>query len=394
MGVLATLTFDLLANSAKLNSEFAKAAKSSKSWAKQTRATVNGVGKFIAASSLASSLALGAVYTANAQAIDQLAKTSDKLGLTTDSLIGLQYAGEITGVSINTMNMALQRSTRRIAEAAQGTGEAKGALKELGLEAVELAKLSPDEQFDQIAGAMARVSNQGDRVRLAMKLFDSEGVALVNTLALGSSGLHAMRSEANELGITFSRIDAAKVEQANDSFARGNAIMSAFGKRLAIETAPIVTAVSSAFVESAKEAGGFGQIAERVLSAAATGVGVMADGVHGLRIGFVGLQLVSNEVWRAIIRGAVMADRAITDLINKMPGVNASYSAVLQTLGDSTAAVAEQTRAKMDALLLEPLPSERIKTFIADAQAKAQLAAEEVAANSPAAKGACWVIYF
>ncbi len=149
--------------------------------------------------------------------LDKLGKTSDKLGVATERLIGLQFAAEQTGVNTDTLNMALQRMVRRVAEAAQGTGEAKGALIELGISAKQLNELAPDKQFELIADAMQRVDKQSDKVRLAMKLFDSEGVALVNTLALGSQGLSQMHDEAARLGIAFDRDLVGAFERYNDA---------------------------------------------------------------------------------------------------------------------------------------------------------------------------------
>ena len=158
-----------------------------------------------------------AMFRGFADEMDRIAKTSRKLGIATGELTALHFAAEETGVSVETFNMALQRSTRRIAEAAQGTGEARGAIRELGLDAKALAALSPDEQLRDIADAMNRVENQGDRVRLAMKLFDSEGVALVETLSLGRAGLDAMEDEAKRLGITVGEDVTSAYEKWNDA---------------------------------------------------------------------------------------------------------------------------------------------------------------------------------
>ena len=83
----------------------------------------------------------GALIKSSINAGDELAKTADKLGVTTQALAGLRHAAELTGVSTGTMDMAMQRFTRRAAEAAKGTGEAKGALQELGLDAESLVRL-------------------------------------------------------------------------------------------------------------------------------------------------------------------------------------------------------------------------------------------------------------
>ena len=118
------------------------------------------------------------------KATDALAKTSQKIGTTTEALSKMRYAADLTGVATATMDMALQRFVRRTAEAARGTGEAKGALRELNLDAAELLQMPLDEQLIALSDAFASVKTDADKVRLAMKLFDSEGVALVNTLGV------------------------------------------------------------------------------------------------------------------------------------------------------------------------------------------------------------------
>ncbi len=163
---------------------------------------------------------VAAGITKTARSIDDLAKTADKLGTGTEQLAGLRFAGELTGVAGRTMDMALQRMVRRISEASQGMGEARGALKELRIDAKKLSELTTDQQFFRIADAMKSVRSQSDQVRLAFKLFDSEGVALLNTLKLGGSELRKLTRKAQGLGFALSREEAAKVERFNDELAK------------------------------------------------------------------------------------------------------------------------------------------------------------------------------
>ena len=197
--------------------------------------------------------------------IDNLTKTANKIGATTEALAGLQFAAELTGVSTETMNMALQRMTRRVSEAAMGTGEAVKALKELGINAYELERLPLDEQMNVVADAMQNVESQSDRVRLAMKLFDSEGVALVNTLAGGSEGLKQFAAEAEALGLTISDIDAAKIEAANDSITRAKQVFTGLGNQLAVSFAPLIEYVANLFRESAVNSAEFGNVGQRAV---------------------------------------------------------------------------------------------------------------------------------
>jgi hypothetical protein len=62
-----------------------------------------------------------------------------------------------------------------------------------------------------VADAFARIEDPAERVRLAFKLFDSEGVALVNLLSDGSDALEDMRERARDLGIV---LDEALVRNA------------------------------------------------------------------------------------------------------------------------------------------------------------------------------------
>ena len=179
--------------------------------------------------------------------IDGLAKTSDKLAMDTEKLGGLRHAAEQTGVEVNQLDTGIQRMTRRVSEAAKGTGEAKGALAELGLEADKLNRMSPDQQFKEIADSIKDVRNETDKVRLAAKLFDSEGVALINTLNLGASGLEAMQKQAEALGITISRFDAKRIEDANDAIDRMSKSYDGAAKSGAIALAPVIEKIAEAW---------------------------------------------------------------------------------------------------------------------------------------------------
>jgi hypothetical protein len=99
--------------------------------------------------------------------------------------------------------MALQRFTRRAAEAAQGTGEAKDALAQMGIALRDQSGnlRRSEDLLGDVADAFAGIEDPAERVRLAFKLFDSEGVALVNLLRDGNGALDEMRERARDLGI-------------------------------------------------------------------------------------------------------------------------------------------------------------------------------------------------
>ena len=172
--------------------------------------------------------------------IDKVEKFAARIGVVGDQLRIMQFAAEQTGVSADTLNMGLQRMTRRVAEAAKGTGEAKDALIELGLHAGRLNELRPDQVFAAIANQMQKVEKQSDRVRLAMKLFDSEGVALVNTLAGGSEGLEEFARQSEKLGILLGT-QASRIEQTTDALNRMKKAQEGVVQHIAVAMAPAIT---------------------------------------------------------------------------------------------------------------------------------------------------------
>ncbi len=133
-------------------------------------------------------------------ASDKIDKFSLRLGISTNELTSLNYAAEQSGNTFEQLSMGLQRMTRRVAEAANGTGEAKDALAELKINAQELNQLSPDKQFRRITEALEGVTSQSDKVRLAFKLFDSEGVGLIQTMEGGVKALDKMGRKFEWLG--------------------------------------------------------------------------------------------------------------------------------------------------------------------------------------------------
>ncbi|MDC8443771.1 hypothetical protein JJO83_13870, partial [Halomonas aquamarina] len=213
-------------------------------------AMTSEVGALARRTAMAGTAAAGAVFgIANSTSTlgDNVAKTADKLGMGIEELQAYRYAAERSGVASDTFDMAAQRMVRRVAEAAQGTGEAKDAIAELGLSAQALASMTPDEQLNHFADALQNVENRGDRVRLAMKLFDSEGVALVNMLKDGSAGLQQYAEDARRTGYILSDQAARDAEVFQDKLL--DAKLSLFGLKNIIGSAlmPVVSDMMSTF---------------------------------------------------------------------------------------------------------------------------------------------------
>lgn len=175
--------------------------------------------------------------TQTLQAADSIQKLSIRLGASTEALSEYRHVAELTGVTNQALTTGWQRQTRRIAEAAAGTGEAKKALEELNLSAQYLKQLRPEQQFEILADAMQGVKTEADRVRLAMKLWDSDGVSLLQTIDGGSESIRRMREEARMLGKSLSREQVDAAAAANDAITRLSAAYSGLADTLVLKVA-------------------------------------------------------------------------------------------------------------------------------------------------------------
>ena len=331
----------------------------------------------------------GALIKSSIDAGDQLAKTADKLGVTTEALAGLRHAAELTGVSTGTMDMAMQRFTRRAAEAAKGTGEAKGALRELGINAETLTRLPLDEQMNVVADAMQGLDSQADKVRIAMKLFDSEGVALVNTLGGGSEALKDMTAEAEHFGVTLSRTDTAQMEAANDAITRLQAVFTGLTNQLAVAFPPIITFVADAFRQASLDSSDFGNIGQRVAGAVVKAFGVVRNIMHGVEIAFKTTQLAVMEMANAIGGKLIPPLQAFIDIYNKiaaflgMPLISESASQIMGDLPQDIAALAKELE-----VLKASNPGLELSTSMEAFIVANRKAAESIAEVTEAATGA------
>jgi len=180
------------------------------------------------------------------EVMDAAAKLSDRLGVSTESLVGLRHAAELTGASSEMLDAGLESMAKRLGEAARGTGRAQAALEELGLSADRLIRMAPNEAFYEIANALKTIEEPARRNAIAANLFSKANMKLLNTLSLGAEGLRGVQDEAERLGATFSRFDAAQIEAANDAITRMKTSLAGLGRIAAIEFAPIIHGAADA----------------------------------------------------------------------------------------------------------------------------------------------------
>jgi len=215
---------------------------------KSVGSAIAGVGKTIVKAGAVMATALtagaGAAFSLSsrvADAQDRVGKMSDRLGIAVDKLSQFHHAAELGGIRTQTFDMALQRMSRRVAEAGQGMGEAQGALRELGIDAEALSNLPLDQQMNVVADALNGVDGQANKVRLAFKLFDSEGVSMLQTMKNGSQSFKDAATDLERLGGVMTAQGTANAAKFKDEWSRVRTAISGVSMGVANQLIPMFT---------------------------------------------------------------------------------------------------------------------------------------------------------
>ena len=360
----------------------------------KTRTGLNQVGKYAAVASAAMVAAGAVMVTAQLKVLDALGKTADALGIQQEKLQALQHVAELTGTSSEAFNKALERMEKNLGNAARIGGTASDALEDIGINVNEILKLSPDEQIEQLAVALSSVESQSIKASIANDLFGRSGVKMLKMMeALKDDGLKPTEEALEAMGITLSRVDTSKVEQANDAMFKVSETVTGLVNKMTVKLAPILEEVSNQLIVAATESDGFGESVDSAFDGAITVINTFADGLHGIQIIFktlevavIGFSALAVNVLMGVattVTGVVdmMSDKVnwLIELINEqakfdtglteIPSIN--DSSFMQGLSDVSAnmiGLVEQTNLELHNLAMQELPSEQIDAFVAKAE--------------------------
>jgi uncharacterized protein YoxC len=238
----------------ELGRTLADLERKQKRWARAAAASANvgrkfskmsqEVGRFGRATVVAGTAAGAAIFgIANSTASlgDEVAKTADKLGFQIEAFQELRYAAERSGVSTATFDSSMVAMTKRLGEAANGTGAAKKELDRLGLSAKALVKMEPDEALAAIAEKMEGIESPAERAAVASALFSRAGVGMVNMLRDGSDGLQQLREDAQRTGYVLSEKAARDAEVFKDQLLDAQLTVAGLKNTIGAALMPVVT---------------------------------------------------------------------------------------------------------------------------------------------------------
>lgn len=385
------LTIDIAAGVARLKADMAEA----KGVVKRTMGDIDSAVGFAKKALGALGLAIGARALASLaaqtmDAIDATAKLSDRLGIATEKVAAYQYAAKLAGVEGDTFAKALRTIQIQGAQAAQGLGQSAKAFEVLRINARDFVNLAPEKQLELLIERLGGVRNVTERTAIAAQIFGARATEMLNLVNEGADALRAAAEDSQAFGTALSRVDAAKVEAANDAMERAKEAATGVLNTIVVQLSPYIKALADSFSDSAKAANGWKDSIINAIETVALGVAYAADGVHFLHLGWKTIEVATAEGINALIQAFTWLDEALTDINNafantwigkKLGAEVKSYNQAVQDIADVARNRVAELEAELVALAEKPLPHTGVQQFFDDIKRKAQEAAEAVAAT-------------
>ncbi len=228
-----------------------EAAQKSERAAERTARALGAV-KAVALAASAAAVTAGAAIVAGIRssinAMDDMSKSAQKVGVTTEELSRLRYAAELSGIATTELQVGMKALIDNMSDAPDkfaaigvATQDANGKLR------------SASDVIGDVAEHFADLPDGAAKSKLAVDLFGRSGLEMIPMLNAGRDGLEAMGDEAERLGLVFNTQASKQAEQFNDNLTRLQGGMKGVFNTLAVEVLPTLVEYSDQLIEAVKD---------------------------------------------------------------------------------------------------------------------------------------------
>ena len=188
---------------------------------------------------------------------DKLGKMAQSIGLPVEELSKLNYAADLSGVSLEQLGTSVGKLSRNMADVAGGgTGPASQAFKALGIEVknTDGTLKSSSQVIDEVATKFKGYEDGASKTAIAIALFGKAGASMIPLLNQGASGLALMKQEAEQLGIVISQRTFVAAENFNDNLTRLGKVKDGIILKITEHLLPGLESLSTTMVQVGKDA--------------------------------------------------------------------------------------------------------------------------------------------
>lgn len=253
---LASLLVDLKLNTAGLKSSTDKAVKQLSGLESQTKKIASSVKtlefKEVFGAILDGTKALGQFILQGAEAADKMGKLSQAVGVSVETLSGLDYAAGLSGLATDELGASLGKLNKAMAEASSGGKEQASTFAALGVSVVDSAGQlrSTEAVLGDLADTFAGMQDGAAKTAYAMKVFGKSGADMIPFLNMGKTGIKELVTEAERLGVVMSSRTAKNAEAFNDAVEKVHRAVKGVAIQVAGALAPALTTLIDRFLKS------------------------------------------------------------------------------------------------------------------------------------------------
>ena len=182
---------------------------------------------------------------------DEADKMAKRLGVTAQEMQQLQFVADRSGIALATLTNGMRSLQRRAAEVIRGNKEFGDGFRTLGVSVRDASGRLKDplQLLLDVADAMQKVSNAGERLALAMRVAGDGGASLLPLFLEGSEGINALRERFTLLGAELDEGAVKASEELKDLATDLGVAFSGLARRLAVELFPVIREVRLAYLE-------------------------------------------------------------------------------------------------------------------------------------------------
>lgn len=193
----------------------------------------------LAAGAVAGLAAMARTAVQDAAAIGDL---SDKLGLGTAELQGLQYGAVQANMSFEDLSGGLLKFSKTLGQARNGQGELLKTLEANGFTKAQIQALSYSDALGKVADLVKNARSEQDAMLIITQAFGKGGDGFLEFLRNGSSGLGQFQADVQSAGGV---IDDALIRKAQELDDRWAALMQSMKTQTQSAVLTIIDALSS-----------------------------------------------------------------------------------------------------------------------------------------------------
>lgn len=260
---------------------------------------------------------------------DSLAATSDKLGLSTDTLQQWRLAAQLSDVEAGALDASLGKFQVNLAKAADGAADAKAVFGDLGVTDLSAALKDTPSALLAVADSIAQIEDAGTRNAKLIEVFGKQGAALGPMFSKGSEGIKDLLAQLEATGGGLSADAIEAMAGLDDATIKYDASVTALKGRLALVFMPalerVVTGIgkmTAAFANSDGAATKL-QAVFAVLGAAGLVAGLkLAAPYLGLAVLIAALILIVDDLITGFKGGDSVTGRFLDKIFGKGSGAS------------------------------------------------------------------------